>query len=73
MGIDLHNGYPELWTRWLNAKTLREQGAHQGEEIDRAEAIEAVNSMGEIMGIVSEGLRAAPWLHDQAENNNQDS
>lgn len=73
LGIDLHNGYPELWTKWLNAKTLREQGAHQGEEIDRAEAIEAVNSMGEIMGIVSEGLRAAPWLHDQAENNNQDS
>ena len=60
--MDLHNGYPKLWQLWLVAKDLREQGVHQGQEIDRTRAIDAVNTMGEIMGITREALNASTWF-----------
>lgn len=59
--LDIHNGAPALWERWLAAKKLREAGAHRGTEVGRAEAFEAVNTMGEMMRKISVALRQASW------------
>ena len=64
LNLDLHNGNPPLWKRWLRAKELRERGAHRGQEVVRTEAIEAVNTMGEIIQSVSRALKSAAWLED---------
>lgn len=62
--LDIHNGAPSLWKRWLAAKKLREIGAHRGQEINRTEAIEAVNTMGELIREISLALRKASWAGD---------
>jgi len=65
--LDLHNGNSSLWQRWLRSKELREKGVHRGEEVNRAEALEAVNTMGEIIDNIWQALRSAHWLQDRPE------
>ena len=67
LGLDLHDGNPDLWQRWLKAKKLREKGAHQGRESGREEAIEAVNTVGEIIDNIRQGLKASDWLEREVE------
>jgi hypothetical protein len=71
LNLDLHDGNLQLWQRWSRAKELRERGAHRGEEVDRAEALEAVNTMGEILDHIRRALRSASWLQDSPEINQQ--
>jgi hypothetical protein len=59
--LDIHNGTPELWKRWLSAKEVRERGAHRGQSIEHDEAVEAVNCMGEILSNMRDALRNADW------------
>ena len=63
LSIDIHDGNPQLWQKWLRAKELRERAAHRGQQIERVEAVEAVNSMGEIMDQIKQALHSASWLH----------
>jgi len=67
LGLDLHDGNPALWRRWLSAKDLRERGAHRGARIGRSDASEAVNAMGDIIGEIRRKLGSAAWMHDQAD------
>ena len=65
IGLDIHDGNPELWKKWLGAKELREKGVHRGRMVGHDEAIEAVNCMGEILSKMREALGAAGWLKDE--------
>lgn len=62
MNLDIHNGSPQLWQKWLWAKQLREKGAHRGQNVEHDEAVEAVNCMGEILSRMREALSNAAWM-----------
>ncbi len=64
LDLDIRDGAPALWRRWLAAKKLREAGAHRGKEISRADAFEAVNTMGELIREITVASRKAAWAGD---------
>ena len=65
LGLDIHNGNPKLWSRWLDAKELREEGVHRGRTVEHAQAVDAVNCMGEVISEMRRVLSGISWLHDQ--------
>ena len=71
--LDIHNGSPELWKRWLNAKELREKGVHRGRTVEHAQAVEAVNCMGEILSKIRETSGEVSWMDNKPEICNQES
>ena len=72
LNLDLHDGDPQLWQRWLRAKEIRERGAHRGQEVGRIEAIEAINTMGEIMESIRNAPKSAAWVKDRSDITKQD-
>lgn len=73
LNLDLHDGNPELWQKWLRAKELREKGIHRGRGTNRSEAVDAVNSMGKLIDSIRQALGSVDWLEDEARNENGES